>query len=56
MLFFSQRWVMKWFGLLSRSTTGDSLRATLADGEIVLNVREKTSLRGPSAKRSENSR
>ena len=35
---------------------GDSLRATLADGEIVVNVREKTSLRGPSAKRNENSR
>lgn len=35
---------------------GDNLRATLADGEIVLNVLEKTSLRGPSAKRKENSR
>lgn len=41
---------------VSQVETGDNLRATLADGEIVLNVREKTSLRGPSAKRSQNSR
>lgn len=36
--------------------SGDNLRATLADGEIVLNVREKTSLRGPFHKREQNSR
>jgi exodeoxyribonuclease VII large subunit len=41
---------------VSQVETGDNLRATLADGEIVLNVREKTSLRGPSAKRNQNSR
>lgn len=36
--------------------TGDGLRATLADGEIVVNVREKTELRGPFNEDVKNSR
>jgi len=36
--------------------TGDALRATLADGEILVNVREKTELRGPLTEDVKNSR
>ncbi|MCE2745856.1 MAG: exodeoxyribonuclease VII large subunit [Burkholderiales bacterium] len=36
--------------------TGDALRATLADGEILVNVREKAELRGPFTEDSKNSR
>jgi exodeoxyribonuclease VII large subunit len=35
---------------------GDALRATLADGEILVNVREKTELRGPFHEDVKNSR
>lgn len=35
---------------------GENLRATVADGEILLNVREKTKLRGPFHEDSKNSR
>lgn len=36
--------------------TGDALRATVADGEILVNVREKTELRGPFNEDVKNSR
>jgi exodeoxyribonuclease VII large subunit len=35
---------------------GENLRATVADGEILLNVREKTKLRGPFHEDNKNSR